>query len=79
MNSSDDDADADADGVITNLSTQNVCNRSHLKTRHVIMVTLPLYDQQIIVQLWIISGLGPVVLPKKNKKESVATTKVINL
>jgi hypothetical protein len=67
MNSDCDDADADADGVITNLSTQNVCNRSHLKTRHVIMVILLLYNQQIVVQLWMISGLGPVVLPKKKK------------
>ena len=32
------------------------------------MVILLLYNQQIIVQLLMTSGLGTVVLPKKNKR-----------
>jgi hypothetical protein len=80
MKSDDDD---DADGVITTRSTQNVCNVSHLKRRHLIMAILLLHNQQIIVQQLKISGLGSVVLPKKKKRyirnKSVTTTEIINL
>jgi hypothetical protein len=64
-----DDHDDDLDGVITTCSTtENVSNRSNLKRMHVMMAILLLYNQQIIVQLVMISGLGSVVLPKKTKK-----------
>jgi len=64
-----DDHDDDLDGVITRCSTtENVSNRSNLKRMHVMMAILLLYNQQIFVQLVMISGLGSVVLPKKTKK-----------
>ncbi len=62
------DADADADGVVSTHSTQNVCNISHLKRRHVIMASLLLYNQQIMVQLLMIRGFCLIVLPKKKKR-----------
>ncbi len=64
---SDDDDDY-ADGVISTRGTQNVCSISQLKRKQIITAILLLYNQQIIVQLLMISGLGPIVLPKKKKK-----------
>jgi hypothetical protein len=77
------DADADADGVVSTHSTQNVCNISHLKRRHVIMASLLLYNQQIMVQLLMIRGFCLIVLPKKKRdthvKESITTTESISV
>ena len=79
-----DDHDNDLDGGITTCSTtENVSNRSNLKRMNVMMAILLLYNQQIIVQLLMISGLGSVVLPKKKKKfmrkRNVTATDIIKL